>query len=89
MKLKMYFAIVITLSSILTFSLIATTTTGATFSIFENAVAQEGAVNPAEDLVNDTQIDKERGVNDTQIDKDKGTTRSSTDFSAINDTMSD
>ena len=90
MKLKLYLAIVITLSSILTFALIATTTTGATFSIFENVVAQEGAVNPAEeDLVNDTQVDKERGVNDTQIDKDKGTTRSSTDFSAINDTMSD
>jgi hypothetical protein len=77
MKLKMYLAIVITLSSILTFALIATTT-GATFSIFENVVAQESAVNPAEDL-----------VNDTQIDKDKGTTRSSTDFSAINDTMPD
>jgi hypothetical protein len=89
MKLKMYLAIEITLSSILTFALIATTTTGATFSIFENVVAQEGAVNPPEDLVNDTQVDKERGVNDTQIDKDKGTTRSSTDFSAINDTMPD
>jgi hypothetical protein len=88
MKLKIYLAIVITLSSILTFALIATTT-GATFSLFENVVAQEGTVNPAEDLVNDTQVDKERGVNDTQIDKDKGTTRSSTDFSAINDTMSD
>jgi hypothetical protein len=86
MKLKMYLAIVITLPSILTFALI-TTTTASTFSIFENVVAQEGVVNPAEDLVNDTQIDKDRGVNDTQIDKDKGTTRSSTDFSAINDTI--
>ena len=84
----MYLAIVITIFSILTFTLIATTTTGTTFSIFENVVAQEGAINPAEDLVNDTQIGKDRGVNDTQIDKDKGTTRSSTDFSAINDTMS-
>jgi len=75
MKSKMYLAIVITIFSILTFALIATTT-GATFSIFENIVAQEGAINPAED-----------SVNDTQIDEDKGTTRSSTDFSAINDTM--
>jgi hypothetical protein len=87
MKSKMYLAIVITISSIFTFALIATT--GTTFSIFENVVAQEGAINPAEDLVNDTQIDKDRGVNDTQIDKDRGTTRSSTDFSAINDTTSD
>jgi len=76
MKSKIYLAIVITISSILTFALI--TTTGTTFSIFENVVAQEGAVNPPEDL-----------DNNTQIDKDKGTTRSSTDFSAINDTMSD
>ena len=78
MKSKMYLAIAITIFSTLTFALIATTPTGATFSMFENIVAQEGAVNPAEDL-----------VNDTQIDKDKGTTRSSTDFSAINDTMPD
>ena len=77
MKSKMYLAIVITIFSILTFALIATTT-GGTFSIFENVVAQEGAINPAEDV-----------VNDTQIDKDRGNTRSSTDFSAINDTMSD
>ncbi len=77
MKSKMYLAIVITISSIFTFALIATTT-GTTVSIFENVVAQEGAINPAED-----------SVNDTQIDKDRGTTRSSTDFSAINDTMSD
>ena len=76
MKSKMHGAIAITIFSILTFALIATTET--TFSIFENVVAQEGAVNPAED-----------SVNDTQIDKDRGTTRSSTDFSAINDTMSD
>ena len=88
MKLKMYLAIVITVSSILAFALIATTTAGTPFSIFENVVAQEGANNPTEDLVNDTQVDKDRGVNDTQIDKDRGTTRSSTDFSAINDTMS-
>jgi hypothetical protein len=87
MKSKTYLALAITILSILTFALI--TITGTTFSIFENVIAQEGAVNPAEDLVNDTQIDKDRGVNDTQIDKDKGTTRSSTDFSAINDTMLD
>jgi hypothetical protein len=76
MKSKMYLAIVIMLSSIFTFVLIATT--GTIFSIFENVVAQEGAVNSAED-----------SGNDTQIDKDRGTTRSSTDFSAINETMSD
>ena len=76
MKLKMHGAIAITIFSILTFALITTTET--TFSIFKNVAAQEGAVNPAED-----------SVNDTQIDKDRGTTRSSTDFSAINDTMSD
>jgi hypothetical protein len=87
MKSKTYLALAITIFSILTFALI--TITGTTFSIFENVIAQEGAVNPAEDLVNDTLVDKERGVNDTQIDKDKGTTRSSTDFSAINDTMPD
>ena len=87
MKSKTYLALVITISSIFTFALIATTTTETTFSIFENVVAQEGSVNPAEDSVNDTQIDKDRGVNDTQVDKDRGTTRSSTDFSAINDTI--
>jgi hypothetical protein len=76
MKSKMYLAIVITISSIFTFALIATTT-GTTFSIFENVVAQEGAVNPTD------------SGNNSQIDKDKGTTRSSTDFSAINDTTSD
>jgi hypothetical protein len=86
MKSKTYLAIVITISSIFTFALIAITTE-TTFSIFENVVAQEGSVNPAEDSVNDTQIDKDRGVNDTQVDKDRGTTRSSTDFSAINDTI--
>jgi len=75
MKLKMSLAIVITVSSILVFALIATTT-GTPFSIFVNVVAQEGTINTTEDL-----------VNDTQIDKDRGTTRSSTDFSAINDTM--
>jgi hypothetical protein len=74
MKSKMYLAIVITIFSILTFALIAIT--GTTFSIFENVIAQESAIN-SEDL-----------VNDTQIDKDRGTTRSSTEFSAVNDTMS-
>jgi hypothetical protein len=81
----MYLAIVIMIFSILIFAIIATT--GITFSIFENVIAQEGAIN-SEDLVNDTQIDKDRSVNDTQIDKDRGTTRSSTDFSAINNTIS-
>ena len=76
MESKMHVAIAITIFSILAFALIATTET--TFLIFENVVAQEGAVNPAED-----------SINDTQVDKDRGTTRSSTDFSAINDTMSD
>jgi hypothetical protein len=87
MKSKTYLAIVLTILSILTFALIATP--GTTFSIVENVIGQVGAINPTEDLVNDTQIDKDRGVNDTQIDKDKGTTRSSTDFSAINETKSD
>jgi len=73
MKSKTYLAIVI---SILTFALI-TTTIGTTLSIFENVIAhQEGANNSAaEDL-----------VNDTQIDTDAGNTRSSPDFSALNDT---
>jgi hypothetical protein len=77
MKSKIYLAIVITISSILTFALITTTTIGTTFTIFENVVAhQEGANNSAaEDL-----------TNDTQIDRDTGNTRSSPDFSAINDT---
>jgi hypothetical protein len=76
-NLKMSLAIVTTVSSILAFALIATTTAAGTpLSIFANIVAQEGAINPTEDL-----------VNDTQIDKDRGNTRSSTDFSAINDTM--
>jgi hypothetical protein len=74
-NLKMSLAIVTTVSSILAFALIATTT-GTPFSIFGNVVAQEGANNPTEDL-----------INDTQVDKDRGNTRSSTDFSAINDTM--
>ena len=89
MKSKTYLALAITISQIITFALITTTTTTAgtsSLSIFENVVAQEDAVN-SEDYVNDTQIDKDRGVNDTQIDKDRGTTRSNTDFSAINDTM--
>jgi hypothetical protein len=75
MKSNTYLVIVI--SSILTFALI-TTTIGTMFSIFENVIAhQEGANNnsAAEDL-----------VNDTQIDPDAGTTRSSPDFSALNDT---
>ena len=87
MKSKTYLALAITITSIITFALITTTTAGtSSLSIFKNVVAQEDAVN-SEDYVNDTQIDKDRGVNDTQIDKDRGTTRSNTDFSAINDTM--
>ena len=59
----MYLAIVITLSSIMTFALNAPTTAeGTPFSIFKNVVvvAQEGAINPTEDSVNDTQVDKDR-----------------------------
>jgi hypothetical protein len=73
MKSKTYLAIV---TSILTFALI-TTTIGTTLSIFENVIAhQEGANNSA----------VEDSVNDTQIDTDAGNTRSSPDFSALNDT---
>lgn len=70
---KTYFTIIV-ITSILAFALIAAT--GIMPKAFLNVLAQEGAINP-EDL-----------VNNTQIDKDRGTTRSSTDFSAINDTMS-
>jgi len=83
MKSKTHLTIVIMISFILTFALNATT--GTMLSIFEKAVAQEGAITP-EDSVNDTQIDTDRSVNDTQIDTDAGTTRSSPDFSALNDT---
>jgi hypothetical protein len=70
---KIYFTIIV-ITSILAFALIAAI--GIMPKAFVNVLAQEGAINP-EDL-----------VNNTQIDKDRGTTRSSTDFSAINDTMS-
>jgi hypothetical protein len=69
---NIYFTIAI--SSILVFVLILAT--GTMLSIFEYVVAQEDAINP------------EGLVNDTQIDKDRGTTRSSTEFSALNDTIS-
>jgi hypothetical protein len=71
---KIYFTIIVIIS-ILAFALIAET--GIMPKAFVNVLAQEGAINP------------ENLVNNTQIDKDRGTTRSSTDFSAINDTMSD
>jgi hypothetical protein len=61
------------------------TGTSSSFSILENVLAQEDTVD-TQDTVNDTQIDKDRGVNDTQVDKDGSTSRSSTDFSAINET---
>jgi hypothetical protein len=75
MESYIYFTIAI--SSILVFVLIVAA--GIISTAIVNIVAQEeGVVNPpAEDL-----------VNDTQIDKDKGTTRSSTEFSAVNDTIS-
>lgn len=87
MESKTYLTIIIIISSILIFALYANT--GTMLSIFEKAVAQEGAQEGAitpEDSVNDTQIDTDRSVNDTQIDTDAGTTRSSPDFSALNDT---
>lgn len=83
MESKSYLTIIIIISSFLISALY--TNTGIMFSIFEKAVAQEGAITP-EDSVNDTQIDTDRNVNDTQIDTDAGTTRSSPDFSALNDT---
>jgi hypothetical protein len=72
MESKSYLTIIIIISSFLIPALY--TNTGIMFSIFEKAVAQEGAITP------------EDSVNDTQIDTDAGTTRSSPDFSALNDT---
>lgn len=83
MESKTYFTIMIIISSILIFGLYANT--GTMLSKFEKVVAQEGAITP-ENSVNDTQIDTDRSVNDTQIDTDAGSTRSSPDFSALNDT---
>ncbi|HEX5187652.1 MAG TPA: hypothetical protein VFV86_12260 [Nitrososphaeraceae archaeon] len=74
MKPKTFLAIIFTFS-ILTFFFIGTAET--TFSIFENAIAQENTINSSD------------SVNNTILDKDKGTSRSSTDFSAINETMTD
>ena len=74
MKPKTFLTIIFTFS-ILTFFFIGTAET--TFSIFEKAIAQEST------------IDSSDSVNNTIIDKDKGTTRSSTDFSAINETKTD
>ena len=73
MESKIYFTIAIS-SSILAFALIVAT--GMIPTAFVNVLAQEGA------------ISTEGSVNDTLIDKDKGTSRSSTEFSAVNDTMS-
>lgn len=77
MESNIYFTMAISL--ILVFALIVVATGIIPTTAQVNAVAQEeGAVNPpAEDL-----------VNNTQIDKDKGNTRSSTEFSAVNDTIS-
>jgi hypothetical protein len=74
-------------SSILAFAfLIIATTVGIIpkTALFVNVLAQgeEGAITP-KGSVNDTLI-----INDTLIDKNKGSTRSSTEFSAVNDTMS-
>ena len=74
MKPKTFLTIIFTFS-ILTFFFIGIAET--TFSIFEKAIAQEST------------IDSSDSVNNTIIDKDKGTTRSSTDFSAINETKTD
>jgi hypothetical protein len=71
MKPRTFLAIIFTFS-ILTLFFIGTAET--TFSIFEKAVAQESTINSSD------------SVNNTTIDKDKGTSRSSTDFSAINET---
>ena len=80
MESNIYFTIAI--SSILVFALIVATV-GIIPISFENVLAQEeGAITP-KGSVNDTLI-----INDTLIDKNKGTTRSSTEFSAVNDTMS-
>ena len=70
------------IASILVFALIVATV-GIIPTAFVNVLAQEeGAITP-KGSVNDTQI-----INDTLIDKNKGSTRSSTEFSAVNDTMS-
>ncbi len=80
MESNIYFTIAI--SSILVFALIVATV-GIIPTAFVNVLAQEeGAITP-KGSVNDTQI-----INDTLIDKNKGSTRSSTEFSAVNDTMS-
>ena len=79
MESNIYFTIAI--SSILVFALIVAI--GIIPISFENVLAQEeGAITP-KGSVNDTLI-----INDTLIDKNKGSTRSSTEFSAVNDTMS-
>lgn len=74
MESNIYFTIAISL--ILVIVLIVAI--GIIPTAFVNVLAQEeGAITPTEG-----------SVNDTQIDKDKGTTRSSTEFSAVNDTRS-
>lgn len=79
MESKLY-PIAIKISSVIAFALIITV--GTIPSIFEHVLAQEDAIT-SEDSGNDTLI-----INDTLIDKDNGTTRSSTEFSAVNDTIS-
>jgi hypothetical protein len=81
MESNIYFTIAIS-SSILVFALIVATV-GIIPTAFVNVLAQEeGAITP-KGSVNDTLI-----INDTLIDKNKGSTRSSTEFSAVNDTIS-
>ena len=84
MESNIYLTIAIS-SSILVFAFLIVATAGIipTTALFVNVLAQEeGAITP-KGSVNDTLI-----INDTLIDKNKGTTRSSTEFSAVNDTMS-
>ena len=83
MESNIYFTIAIS-SSILAFAFLIVATVGIIqTTAFVNVLAQEeGAITP-KGSVNDTLI-----INDTLIDKNKGTTRSSTEFSAVNDTMS-
>ena len=83
MESNIYFTIAIS-SSILVFAFLIVATVGIIpTTAFVNVLAQEeGAITP-KGSVNDTLI-----INDTLIDKNKGSTRSSTEFSAVNDTMS-
>jgi hypothetical protein len=84
MESNIYLTIAIS-SSILVFAFLIVATVGIipTTTAFVNVLAQgEGAITP-KGSVNDTLI-----INDTLKDKNKGSTRSSTEFSAVNDTIS-